>query len=135
MTYDSKEVSKLLSISLRQLQYWDEKEIVKPSIRAAIGKGTMRLYSNEDLIQLRVVKRLRDFGISLKKIKNSINYLKYALPYIDKPLVELSFVTDGETIFQLTCDQNLLIDTLRSGQITWHIPMSTILLEIKSDGY
>ena len=129
--YDSKKAAKVLGVTLRQIQYWDEKGIVKPSIQKANGKGTVRLFSYEDLIQLKVVKRLRDNNISLKKIKKSIEYLKNELPNIKNPLIELSFVTDGDTIFVLTDDKDKLIDTLKSGQLTWHIPIDTIIREVE----
>lgn len=129
-SYDSKKVAKVLGVTFRQLQYWDEKGIVKPSVRKASGRGTLRLYSYEDLVQLKVVKKLRDSNISLKKIKRSVDYLKSILPSIENPLAEFSFVTDGDTIFVLTNEKDKLIDTLKSGQITWHIPIDNIVREI-----
>lgn len=129
-SYDSKKVAKVLGITFRQLQYWDEKGIIKPSIRKASGKGTLRLYSYEDLVQLKVVKKLRDSNISLKKIKKSVDYLKSMLLGIQNPLAEFSFITNGETIFVLTNENDKLIDTLKCGQITWHIPIDTIVKEI-----
>lgn len=128
--YDSKTVAKLLGISLRQLQYWDEQGIVSPSVRKARGKGTARMYSFKDLVQLKVVKKLRDNNISLKKIKKSIEHLKKEMPNIDEPLAELSFITDGDSIFKLTDDPKIIIDILRSGQLTWNIPFKKIVQEI-----
>lgn len=130
MGYDSKKVSRVLGISLRQLQYWDEKGIVKPSLRRASGKGTVRLYSFEDLVQLKVVKRLRENNISLIKIKKSVDFLKNMLPLGMKPLEKFCFITDGDSIFVLTDDNDKLIDTLKSGQITWNIPFDNIVKEM-----
>lgn len=129
--FDSKTVSKILGISLRQIQYWDEQGVVSPSAHQANGRGTLRLYLYEDLVQLKVVKRLRECNISLKKIKRSVEYLKATLPDIKHPLASFSFITNGETIFVLTDKEDVLVDTLRSGQITWHISMNNIVKEIK----
>lgn len=128
--FESKKIAKMLGISLRQIQYWDEQGIVQPSIKKAYGRGTRRLYSFEDLVQLKVVKRLRDNNISLNKIKKSVAYLKKELPNVVKPLAEFTFITDGETIFNLTDDSDKLIDTLRSGQLTWNIPIKNIVQEV-----
>ncbi len=113
LSFNTKTASKIIGVSLRQLQHWDEKRLVKPSIREAAGKGTMRLYSYTDLIQLRVVKTLRDNRISLQKIQRSLEYLQSHFPQIKRPLLELKFLTDGETIFVLTSDQREILDTLK----------------------
>jgi DNA-binding transcriptional MerR regulator len=111
-SFNTKMVCKIVGVSLRQLQHWDEKGLVNPSIREAAGRGTIRLYSYTDLIQLRVVKTLRDNHISLQKIRRSLEYLQSHFPEIRKPLLELKFLTDGETIFILTSDQKEILDTL-----------------------
>jgi DNA-binding transcriptional MerR regulator len=128
--YDSKTIKKILGISLRQIQYWDEQGIVSPSVRKAGGKGTIRLYSFEDLVQLKVVKKLRDANISLEKIRRCIKYLKQCIPEIKKPLSELCFITDGVSIFILSDNNYLLIDTLSSGQLAWILPMKEVINEI-----
>ena len=65
--YDSKTASRIVGVSLRQLQYWDEQNFLRPSIKLAGGRGTKRLYSFHDLVCLKVVKDLARYGFSLKK--------------------------------------------------------------------
>jgi DNA-binding transcriptional MerR regulator len=113
LSFNTKTASKIIGISLRQLQHWDEKGLIKPSVREAAGKGTIRLYSYTDLIQLRVVKTLRDNHISLQKIMKSLEYLQSHFPEIRKPLLELKFLTDGETLFVLTSDQKEILNILK----------------------
>jgi DNA-binding transcriptional MerR regulator len=72
MAYNSKTACKLVGISKRQIGYWDETHLIKPSVQEAGGRGTIRLYSFADLVQLAVVKSLIDQGISLQKIRKSI---------------------------------------------------------------
>jgi len=43
--YDSKMASRIVGVSLRQIQYWDERGFVRPSVKPAQGRGTKRLYS------------------------------------------------------------------------------------------
>lgn len=133
--YSSKQVSKILGISLRQLQYWDEKGLLKPSIIPASGRGTLRYYSFPDLVQLKLIKRFRDEQISLRKIAKAIDYLQRQieegqLNLID-PFTELSFVTDGKSIYLLTEDKKIAISLVLMGQLVWHIPLENLITEVK----
>ena len=56
-------------ITYRQLDYWARTCLVEPSVRAAHGSGSQRLYSFRDILVLKVVKRLLDTGISLQQIR------------------------------------------------------------------
>ncbi len=132
LSFNTKTASKIIGVSLRQLQHWDEKGLVKPSIREAAGKGTIRLYSYTDLIQLRVVKTLRDNRISLQKILRSLEHLQSHFPQIKKPLLELKFLTDGETIFVLTTDQKEILDTLKR-QFVFTLAIGEIVHKLRGE--
>ncbi|OGQ10495.1 MAG: hypothetical protein A2026_16035 [Deltaproteobacteria bacterium RBG_19FT_COMBO_46_12] len=132
LSFNTKTTSKIIGVSLRQLQHWDEKGLVKPSIREAAGKGTMRLYSYIDLIQLRVVKTLRDNRISLQKILRSLEYLQSHFPQIKRPLLELKFLTDGETIFILTSYQKEILDTLKK-QFVFTLAIGEIVHKLRGE--
>jgi len=132
LSFNTKTTSKIIEVSLRQLQHWDEKGLVKPSIREAAGKGTMRLYSYTDLIQLRVVKTLRDNRISLQKILRSLEYLQSHFPQIKRPLLELKFLTDGETIFILTSDPKEILDTLKR-QFVFTLAIGEIVHKLRGE--
>jgi predicted RNase H-like HicB family nuclease len=91
----------------------------------------MRLYSFTDLIQFKVAKFLRDQGLSLQKIRKSLNYLRKHLPEIEKPLAQLRFLTDGETIFILTNKDREIIDTLKKGQYVLAIAIGELIIDLK----
>src|SRR5439155_15329070 len=93
--YRVPEVCKVVGISYRQLDYWARTGLVRPSIRDAGGSGTQRLYSFEDLLQLRVVKTLLDTGISLQQIRKAIDYLKDS----ERPLQSVTLMSDGARIY------------------------------------
>jgi len=133
MNFNSKAVSKITGLSFRQIDYWDSTHFIKPSVSEATGYGSVRLYSFNDLIQLRVAKTLMDKGISLQKIRKAINYLKKSIPEIKKPLSELRFLTDGETIFVLTKNTKEIIDTLKSGQLVFSIALGEIVESLKGE--
>jgi len=130
-SFNSKTVSKILGIPLRVVDYWDRTNFIKPSIHEASGYGSMRIYSFTDLIQFKVAKFLRDQGLSLQKIRKSLNYLRKHLPEIEKPLVQLRFLTDGETIFVLTNKDREIIDTLKKGQFVFTIAIEELINDLK----
>jgi DNA-binding transcriptional MerR regulator len=130
LSFNTKMACGIVGISLRQIQHWDETGLIKPSIREAGGKGTIRLYSYIDLIQLKVVKTLRDHRISLQKIRRSLEYLQSHFPEIKKPLLQLKFVTDGETVFVLTADRKKILDTLRR-QFVFTLAIGELVQELR----
>jgi predicted RNase H-like HicB family nuclease len=130
-SFNSKTVSKILGIPIRVVDYWDRTNLIKPSVHEASGYGSMRLYSFTDLIQFKVAKFLRDQGLSLQKIRKILNYLRKHLPEIEKPLVQLRFLTDGETIFVLTNKDREIIDTLKKGQFVFTIAIEELINDLK----
>ena len=130
-SFNSKTVSKILGIPIRVVDYWDRTNFIKPSVHEASGYGSMRLYSFTDLIQFKVAKFLRDQGLSLQKIRKSLNYLRKHLPEVESPLAQLRFLTDGETIFVLTNKDREIIDTLKKGQYVFAIAIGELINDLK----
>ncbi len=133
MSFNTKTVSALTGLTQRQIDYWDRTHFVKPSLKEASGYGSGRLYSFADLVQLKVAKALKDKGISLQKIRRSINYIKKNFPNIEKPLSEMRFLTDGETIFVLTKNNNAILDTLAKGQLVFSLKLGEIIENLKGE--
>lgn len=129
-SFNSKAVSKIIGIPIRVIDYWDRTNFIKPSISEASGYGSVRLYSFTDLIQFSVAKFLRNQGLSLQKLRKSLNYLRKHLPEIEKPLARLRFLTDGETIFVLTNKNKEIIDTLNRGQYVLAIAIEPLVREL-----
>lgn len=110
--YDSKTVSSIVGVSLRQLQYWDEKNFIRPSVKTAGGRGTKRLYSFHDLICLKVVKDLTFHGLSLQKIRRCLKSLKEHSSDTQWPSKSLRYLTDGEELFVITADRRKILDAM-----------------------
>jgi len=110
--YDSKMASRIVGVSLRQIQYWDERGFVRPSVKPAQGRGTKRLYSFHDLVCLRVVKDLAYHGISLQKIRRCLQPLRQYAAKAEQPLDSLKYVTDGEKLFVITNDRKKILDAM-----------------------
>ena len=130
-SFNSRMVSKIIGVPLRVIDYWDRTNFVKPSINEASGYGSMRLYSFTDMIQFKIAKFLRNQGLSLQKIRKSLNYLRKHLPEIEKPLAQLRFLTDGEVIFVLTNKNREIIDTLKKGQFVFTIAIEELINDLK----
>ena len=133
MDFNTNMVCKLTELTKRQIDYWDRIHFIKPSIREASGYGSIRLYSFTDLVQLKVASTLKDKGLSVQKIRKSINYLKKTFPEVEKPLAEMKLITDGETIFVLTEKKQVILDTLSKGQIVMSIAIGEIIEELKGE--
>jgi len=132
-SFNSKAVSKIIGVPMRVVDYWDRTNFIKPSVSEASGYGSVRLYSFTDLIQFRVAKLLRDRGLSLQKIRKSLNYLRKHLPEVEKPLAQLRFLTDGETIFVLTNRDREIIDTLKKGQYVLTIAIEELINDLRGE--
>ncbi len=93
--YQTRDVVEILGLSRRQLQYWAQTEFVQPS---ETTQGGHRRYSFEDLVALKAAKRLIDAGVSLQRIRKSIQSLRQTLPSVGQPLSELVLVATGDLV-------------------------------------
>lgn len=117
--YPASAARKIVGVSQRCLDYWDERQVVCPSIKRADGKGSERSYSFDDLLRLTLVKRLREAGLSLQKIRRGLEKLRKRWPAND-PLLNYILVTDGQTLFRHTNDDELE-DVLAEGQLVFSV--------------
>src|ERR1044071_6078965 len=70
-TYASSDVARIAQVSLRQLQWWDERKVVSP--RHAAHK---RIYLPEEVVEITVIAELRRKGFSLQKIRRVLRFLQ-----------------------------------------------------------
>ena len=133
MAYNTNTIIKITGLTQRQVDYWDRTHFIKPSVKEASGYGTARLYSFQDLVQLKVAKTLIDKGVTLQKTRKAITYLKKNFPDIEKPLAEMRFLTDTETIFALTDKKGVILDTLSKGQMVFAVAIGELIEELKGE--
>src|SRR5258708_24962745 len=74
--YRGPQVCAIVGITYRQLDYWARTDLLRPSITEARGSGTQRRYSYRDLLELKVIKRLLDAGISLHSARRALEVLR-----------------------------------------------------------
>jgi DNA-binding transcriptional MerR regulator len=127
--YRAPQVTKLVGISYRQLDYWARTNLLVPSLRPATGSGSQRLYSFSDVVQLKVIKRLLDAGMSLKKIRSAVEILREQMD-LDRPLADLTLLSDGQTIYAARSEEELF-DVFRSGQGVFGIAIGPVQDEVE----
>jgi len=133
MMLGKKDVLALTGLTYRQVDHWATTGVVRPSIKAAAGKGSRREYSFKDLVQLRVAKALRDGGISVQKIRKALAWLRRNFPEIKAPLAELRFVTDGANIFIVDRNPEKIMDTLKEGQLVFSLALGEIIVGLQGE--
>ena len=121
-------VCKLVGITYRQLDHWTTTGLVSASVRDAAGSGTQRLYSFEDVVQLRLVKRLLDTGVSLRRIRQAVDFVR------DRglDLRDLTLLSDGETVYAVD-DQQQIVDLIQQGQGVFAIAVAPVYSELEAE--
>lgn len=112
--FSSSEVARLGGVSLRQLQWWDEKKVVSPQ-----HEGHKRIYSSEEVVEITVIAELRRKGFSLQKIRRVLRFLQREmgkrLSEVLSQESDLHLVTDGKAIY-LEDDSNRIIDIFKNAK-------------------
>ena len=122
---------RVVGISYRQLDYWDKTGLLRPSVKQAVGKGSRRVYSFEDLVELRVIAKLRTVGVPLPTVRKAVRYVRQHFANLVRPLSRLALVVDGKSILIRTTDDKDLIDATREGQIVISFAVAPIAKELK----
>ena len=122
--YRAPQVCNLVGISYRQLDYWARTGLIMPSVQQATGSGSQRLYSFADVVQLKVVKRLLDAGMSLKKIRKAMDILGAELAS-DSPLTDVTLLSDGNTIYAARSASEV-VDVFKGGQGVFGIAVGPV---------
>ena len=113
-SFTSSEVSRVAQVSLRQLQWWDERKVVSPR-----HEGHKRVYSPEEVIEITVIAELRRKGFSLQKIRRVLRFLQKEMNRHVSDVMQgdsdLHLVTDGKSIY-LEDQNDRIIDILKNAR-------------------
>ena len=115
-------------ITYRQLDYWARTGLVEPTVRAAQGSGTQRLYGFIDVLLLKVVKRLLDAGVSLQSIRAAVVHLRACG---ETDLSGITLMSDGASVYQCTSPDQL-VELLQGGQGVFGIALGAVWRELES---
>jgi len=113
-TYSSSEVAKLARVSLRQLQWWDERHVVSPR-----HLNHRRMYRPAEVLEVTVIAELRRKGFSLQKLRKVLRYLQRDMDQRLSDVLSgdssLHLLTDGKSVY-LEDRQERVIDILKNAR-------------------
>ena len=114
-------------ITYRQLDYWARTGLLQPSVRAARGSGSQRLYSFKDILVLKIVKKLLDTGVSLQQVRQAVSQLQNR--GVDD-LASITLMSDGASVYECTSTDEV-IDLLQGGQGVFGIAVGRVWREVE----
>jgi DNA-binding transcriptional MerR regulator len=120
------EVSHVVGATYNQLVYWDKTGLVSPSLRAASGRGSRRLYSVEDIFELKILMKLLESSVSLQRIRSSFRFIRRQ----SRALSSFVVLTDGKTVYFYE-DYDVLVDTLKQGQTVLRIAVQDLIADVQ----
>ena len=112
--FNSIEVARICGVSLRQLQWWDERNVVSPR-----QNGHKRVYLTEEVVEISVIAELRRKGFSLQRIRRVLRFLQKDMGKRLSEAVatssDIHLLTDGKSIY-LEEAPNRIIDLLKNAK-------------------
>ncbi len=126
--FTAQQAVRLTGCTGHQLRYWDQKNLVSPSLQSTGGRpGRRRLYSFRDMVALRVVKSLLDNGMSLQRIRRAWSYLRRAGD-MDAQLAKIALDAS-----QANDSDEAVISALLEGQLAFFASINAIARQVEDD--
>jgi DNA-binding transcriptional MerR regulator len=130
--FTSRDVVELTGITPRQLQWWDERDIVVPE-----RQGHRRLYSFEDLSEVAVICQLRHKGFSLQRVRTVVRFLQKEfgrrLAHTVSGASDYHLLTDGKSLYLETSPQQIVDILKNSRQPMLAICLSDTVRQVRAD--
>lgn len=115
-TFPTKKVVQLTGLSSTMVDYLVRERFVTPSGSAIRGRGNARKFTFGDLVTFKVLARLLDSGIEIRRMAKGIRELQQALGDSNQPTHKIRylisdgrdvFLSEGETLENLTQSRQL----------------------------
>src|ERR1700682_5677560 len=130
--FTSREVIALTGITARQLQWWDERGLVKPE-----REGHRRLYSMNHLTEVAVICELRRKGFSLQGVRKVLRFLDReigrGLAEIVSRTSDYHLLTDGEHLYLETYARQIVDILKNSSQPILGICLSDAVRQVRAE--
>ena len=112
--FSSQEVIALTGVTARQLQWWDERGVVKPE-----RVGHRRQYSMQNVMEMAVICELRRKGFPLQGVRRVMRLLQRefgkGLAEIVSRSSDLHLLTDGQHLY-LETSARQIVDILKNSR-------------------
>src|SRR5256886_7315153 len=129
--FTSRDVMVLTGITARQLQWWDERGVVKPE-----REGHRRLYSMNHLTEVAVICELRRKGFSLQGVRKVMRFLDRefgkGLAEIVSRNSEYHLLTDGKHLYLETSARQIVDILKNSSQPILGICLSDAVRQVRA---
>ncbi|MYH99025.1 MAG: MerR family transcriptional regulator [Acidimicrobiia bacterium] len=102
--------------------------MVTSTAQVAEGSGSRRRYSYNDLLELKLIKRLLDEGIALQRVREVFDYLRDEL---GEEVASADLVINGNQSLLVRTDEQIL-DALRQGQGALYLRMEGLIEEVEA---
>jgi len=131
-SFSSQEVIALTGVTARQLQWWDERGVVKPE-----RVGHRRLYSMQNLTEMAVICGLRRKGFSLQGVRKVMRFLERefgkGLAEIVGRNSDVHLLTDGKRLYLETSARQIVDILKNSRQPILGICLSDAVRQVRAD--
>ena len=84
------------------------------------------MYSFQDLVTLRVVKKLIDTGVSLQRVRKAVNHLRLT----KRPAHGVTLFSDGTRIYE-AASPDAVVDLLAQGQGVFAIAVDKVWTDLE----
>jgi DNA-binding transcriptional MerR regulator len=130
--FTSNEVVALTGITHRQLQWWDERGVVKPE-----HEGHRRVYSVNQLTEVAVICQLRHKGFSLQGVRKVMRFLAHefgrALAETVNGDSDLHLLTDGKRLYLETSEKQIVDILKNSNQPILGVCLSDAVRQVQAN--
>ena len=130
--FSSQDVIALTGVTARQLQWWDERGLIKPE-----RQGHRRLYSMENVMAMAVICELRRKGFSLQGVRKVMRFLNRefgkGLGEIVSRNSDVHLLTDGKHLYLETSARQIVDILKNSSQPILGICLSDAVRQVRAD--
>jgi DNA-binding transcriptional MerR regulator len=130
--FSSQEVIALTGVTARQLQWWDERGVIRPE-----RQGHRRLYSMENVMAMAVICELRRKGFSLQGVRKVMRFLDRefgkGLAEIVSRNSDVHLLTDGKHLYLETSARQIVDILKNSNQPILGICLSDAVRQVRAD--
>ncbi|MGA2946482.1 MAG: MerR family transcriptional regulator [Candidatus Sulfotelmatobacter sp.] len=130
--FPSHDVIALTGITARQLQWWDERGVVKPE-----RQGHRRLYSMQNLTEVAVICQLRRKGFSLQGVRKVMRFLARELGKGLADIVgrnsDVHLLTDGTHLYLETSARQIVDILKNSSQPILGVCLSDAVRQVRAE--
>jgi DNA-binding transcriptional MerR regulator len=91
----TREVADIVGVPESRIRYWAQIGLVGPTYRHEGGRPA---YAFSDLVAARATHELTERGVPARRVREAILALRAQLPTLDRPLLHLRVLSDGERL-------------------------------------